>query len=237
IGRCILKIKNLRRNDTIYKIENIDKDSSYLSDYNHENNRRKMKSIEIESIQFNFKSKIFGHYADKQRKENVIYDWELNEQIDKILQKENKVYFETPRVVFDEEIKDTVNKIKEIDNILSDKSLEHAFMISELSLLGDYPFFVSHYANVTNTWAAQQWIDLDRAEKIKGIISSIELQKQEALKIGFSVYEGEYLELAISENDLYSEFNLNGDAALVDPRKNKYRIKRIAGNRTVILKP
>ncbi|MEM3369772.1 MAG: peptidase U32 family protein [Candidatus Micrarchaeia archaeon] len=237
IGKCVIKIKGLRKNDKIYLIEPINDDSSFLDEYQpkHKSNQHNIKSIILEPLRF--KSNIFIHYTDidySNGKNGKIYDWEFAIKKYKEINQLSPVYIETPRVVFDEELEEIKDKISEINQWFLDKRAEHYFVISELSLIGKEPTYVSHYANITNTLAAREWLDIGN-DSIKGIIASIELRKEDALKLGFSVYEGNYIELAISENDWYEEFNINGKAQLVDPRGNVYEIKKIK-DRTIIAK-
>lgn len=237
IGKCVIKIKGLRKNDKIYLIEPINDDSSFLDEYQpkHKSNQHNIKSIILEPLRF--KSNIFIHYTDidySNGKNGKIYDWEFAIKKYKEINQLSPVYIETPRVVFDEELEEIKDKISEINQWFLDKRAEHYFVISELSLIGKEPTYVSHYANITNTLAAREWLDIGN-DSIKGIIASIELRKEDALKLGFSVYEGNYIELVISENDWYEEFNINGKAQLVDPRGNVYEIKKIK-DRTIIAK-
>ncbi|MEM3408135.1 MAG: peptidase U32 family protein [Candidatus Micrarchaeia archaeon] len=237
IGKCVIKIKGLRKNDKIYLIEPINDDSSFLDEYQpkHKSNQHNIKSIILEPLRF--KPNIFIHYTDidySNGKNGKIYDWEFAIKKYKEINQLSPVYIETPRVVFDEELEEIKDKISEINQWFLDKRAEHYFVISELSLIGKEPTYVSHYANITNTLAAREWLDIGN-DSIKGIIASIELRKEDALKLGFSVYEGNYIELAISENDWYEEFNINGKAQLVDPRGNVYEIKKIK-DRTIIAK-
>ncbi|MEM3815194.1 MAG: peptidase U32 family protein [Candidatus Micrarchaeia archaeon] len=237
IDRCVIKIKGLRKNDKIYLIEPINDDSSFLDKYQPKtkSNQHNVKSIILEPLRF--KSNIFIHYTDinySNGKNGKIYDWEFAIKKYKDINHLSPVYIETPRVVFDEELEEIKDKISEINQWFLDKRVEHYFVISELSLIGKEPTYVSHYANITNTLAAREWLDIGN-DSIKGIIASIELQKEDALKLGFSIYEGNYIELAVSENNWYEEFNINGKAQLVDPRGNIYEIKKIK-NRTIITK-
>lgn len=176
---------------------------------------------------------MFKHYTDKGKENDLIYDWDFaTENYKKI--KHNVIYVETPRVVFDEELESVKKRMKEMDEWFLEKEIEYYFMISELSLVGENPFYVSHYGNVANTLAAREWLDLGK-EKMKGVVAAMEVPVEHAKRLGFSVYEGSYIELAISENDWYSEFDIEGKAQLMDPKGNLYDIIK-KENRTLIVK-
>ena len=139
-----------------------------------------------------------------------------------------KVIVDTPRIVFDEEMPTVEKRMKELEDDAE------AFMVSEPSLVSDYPTIVSHYSNVSNTITAHEWMKFGN---VKGIVSSVEVPQEKAKELGFLYFTGRNLELAISENNLFRELGQKeGSHMLVDPRGNHFPIK-LKNGRTVIFSP
>ena len=136
------------------------------------------------------------------------------------------------RVAFDSELPGIEKRMREI-------SEQHplAFMVSEPSLMSDYPSILSPYANISNTLAARAWQGFGNAI---GAVPSLEIahaEKENAL-LGFARYDGYPQELMISENDLFFELGMDASAGkleLEDPRGNRFEIIR-TGGRTAIMK-
>jgi hypothetical protein len=74
--------------------------------------------------------------------------------------------------------------------------------------------------------------------RIKGIIGSIEMQKDDFQRLGFMEYRGKRLEVVISQNNLFEEYGIKNPkkVELIDPRGNKYRVV-LRNGRTIIFSP
>ncbi len=234
--KCILKIKTLRKGDIVFKVEREETDEAYLAKVKSATVRKavlyKIKhsnlDLETRSLFFmNSRQKI----AEAREGQLCVLSWEDadSESLKEITRRKATACVDTPRIIFDEEMPAVENKMKELAE--SDSS----FMVSELSLLSGYPSYVSHYANVTNTLAANEWISFGKGN-VKGIISSVEVPCERAKNLGMMCYNGNRLELAISENNWYKEFGISGECELVDPRGNHFPIKTRNG-KTVIMQP
>jgi collagenase-like PrtC family protease len=156
-----------------------------------------------------------------------------------------KVFIDMPRVIFDDEMKDVERKAMEIKEKIKEygNDLEVGLMISEISYLSDslcfsdFPLCLSHYANVTNSYAAVEWMRLSK-HRIRGISGSIEMQKDDFQRLGFMEYRGKRLEVVISQNNLFEEYGIKNPkkVELIDPRGNKYRVV-LRNGRTIIFSP
>lgn len=233
-NECILKIKTLKPRDTIFKVERAYIEDSFLSSFKPEKVRT-AKPFAITSEKLNLPAipKLF--FADTH--EDVLktssgsvcvvpFDKGFVE-----LAARNGIQFaiDTPRVVFDSEMDYVLKKIESFKQYKP-----FAFVVSELSLVSDYPTIISHYANITNSLSAAEWV---KYGNVIGIIASIELPKSRAEALGFIHYNGKMIELMISENDLFRELEVpkNSNCELVDPNGNHFSIK-IRNGRTVIEK-
>ncbi|MFA6489563.1 MAG: U32 family peptidase [Candidatus Micrarchaeia archaeon] len=144
----------------------------------------------------------------------------------------SRLVIDTPRVAFDDELPALEKKMREI---AEQKPL--AFMVSEPSLVSNYPSILSPYANITNTPAARAW---QKFGNIRAAIPSPEILQAEAENsaLGFASYLDYPQELMISENDLFFELGAKDDGGkyeLADPNGNRFEIVK-SGGRTIILK-
>lgn len=232
--QCLLKIKTLKKGDIIYKEKREKEEEDYLKSYSIEKVRTPNKySVKTQKLDLELRPISYFSYADIsriKRNELVVLDWD-DEDLDAHLSKmKGKCIpcIDTPRVVFDEEMNDIEKRMKSLK-----EKYNLPFMISELSMLSEYECYISPYANVSNSLAAEEWLNIGK--NIKGIVGCPEMGEERANRIGLMYYSGR-LELAISENDWYNEMGIRGKCSLVDPRGNRYPIIK-KGNRTVILQP
>ena len=220
-SECALRIKTLKRGDTLVKVERAKIEDGFLKGVNAEK-VRKGKSFVIAKKRLNLQV----HSVDFDK----IISWEAaTHGIQGAL-------IDTPRVVFDEEINEVEEKLRELA-----EGKPSAFLVSEPALVSDYPTVVSQYANVSNTLAAQEWADLGRGS-VKGIVAAMEVNQKDALAMGLIHFTGKKIELAISENNLFRELGLAEKQAagcrleLEDPGGNRFPVK-LRGGRTVIYSP
>jgi hypothetical protein len=142
----------------------------------------------------------------------------------------NGFAIDTPRVIFDEEMKNIEARLKE-----TKESGPSAFMASDLSMVSDYPTIVDGYANVTNAMAALQWGTLGN---VTAVVGSPELPKDAAPKLGLIPFGRRTIELMISENDLVMDNNADiaQGCELVDPRGERFSIVRRDGRTIMVSK-
>ena len=236
---CMLKIKTLKRGEVIFKVEKAEVDEEFLKSVKPEAAREgKLFAYATQKLDFSAAPNLFfpNNRDDIGRVPAgaaCVVDWEdANERTFSAIKKAGgNIVVDTPRVIFDEEMLAVEKKMNEV------KDGAEAFMVSEMSLVSDHPTVVSHYANVSNTMAAREWMGFGN---VTGILSSIEVPQDKAKEIGLLQFTGKNVEMVVSENDLFKELGINpkdgGNCMLVDPRGNHFPI-RIRNGRTAILCP
>ena len=194
------------------------------------------------------KEKINENKKEKRLKEKVfiIPLYLLNDKIIELLSNRGrKILIEMPRVIFDNEIKDIERKVISIKEKIkrNNRGVEVGLIISELSYLSNsfsfisFPLYISHYANITNSYAAAEWIKIS-PNSIKSIFGSIEMPKKDFERLGFIQYLGKRLEVVISQNNLFEEYGIKNPkkVELIDPKGNRYRVV-VRNKRTIIFSP
>jgi len=236
---CLLKIKTLRKGDVIFKVQRAELNEGFLERVKPEQKRKgKIFSYTSQKLDFSKAPKLFFPDGREQMKEThadsaCVIPWEdADAEIFEAVKKANgKIVIDTPRVIFDEEMPAVEKRMKEL------KDTAEAFMVSEPSLISDHPTLISHYANVSNTLAAKEWMSFGN---VRGIVSSMEIPYENAKSLGFLYFTGKNVELAISENNLFKEFGMTEEEGkgceLVDPRGNHFPIK-LRDGRTIIMCP
>jgi len=236
---CLLKINTLKKGDMIFKVQRAELDEAYLKNFNPEHARKgKLFSYKSQRLDFSKVPKLFFpedkiQILQTHPESACVIPWEYagEKTFDEVKKAGGKIIVDTPRVIFDEEMPDVEKKIKEM------KDSCEAFLVSEPSLISSHSTIISHYANVSNTLAAREWMNLGN---VQGIISSIEVPYEKAKELGFLYYTGKNIELVISENNLFKELGLSKEESegceLIDPRRNRFPVKIVDG-RTVIMSP
>ena len=232
---CNLLIKTIRPGDTLYKVPRAQIEDDFLAKI-APLAKKKAHAYAYVSKKLDFAPLpplsylSDGEQLQRDRKGAFVVRLEY---VDSDLSDDaTRLVIDTPRVAFDSELPALEKKMRGIAE-------QHplAFMVSEPSLVSDYPSILSPYANVTNTLAARQW---QQFGNIRGAIPSLEISQAEAesAALGFATYKNYPLELMISENDLFFELGVDaedGKYELADPNGNRFEIAR-SGGRTIILK-
>ncbi|MBU0586507.1 U32 family peptidase [Candidatus Micrarchaeota archaeon] len=226
-GECKLAIRSLKKGDVLFKVERMKFEDDFLGSYCALKSRVPKKYVmPMDKLELRIKDMIFA--SDEQealavpKGKAVCVPWETDAELVKRCRAE--VFVDTPRIVFDDELDAVLKKIR---------GFEAGFMVSELALSDIGRIVVSHYANVSNSLAAREWMNLG---KVEGVVSSVELMANAAKRIGFINYTGNRLELMISENNLFKDLEVDekGRWELKDPKGNKFRILKRNG-RTVVI--
>ena len=232
---CNLLIKTIRPGDTLYKVPRAQIEDDFLSKiaplakkkaHAYAYVSKKLDFAQLPPLSYLSD----GEQLQRDRKGAFVVRLEY---VDSDLSDDaHRLVIDTPRVAFDSELPALEKKMRVI---AEQKPL--AFMVSEPSLVSDYPSILSPYANVTNTLAARQW---QQFGSILGAIPSLEIAQADAenAALGFATYKNYPLELMISENDLFFELGVDADGGkyeLADPNGNRFEIAR-SGGRTIILK-
>lgn len=219
---CTLLIKTLRPGDKLYKVVRAKiEDESVLS--SAPLLRKLSTAYKFESKKLDFPPLALTYICTGNAPNVVPFDYA------KI---SSDMVVDTPRVAFDSELPIFEEKMREIA-----EKRPLAFMVSEPSLMSDYPAVLSPYANVTNTLAVRAWQEFGN---VRAAIPSLEIIRADKFNasLGFSTYTGYPEELMISENDLFFELGVQegkGKVEIEDPRGNRFEIVRVGG-RTVVLK-
>jgi len=231
---CSLMIKTIRAGDTLYKVPRAQIEDGILNNY------LPTKAKTAHSYKFESKKLAFpplpplSYLYDKKQLDasEGAFVVPLERFSSNLFSHSSKLVIDTPRIAFDSELPALEKKMREM---MEQKPI--AFMVSEPSLVSDYPAILSPYANATNTLAARAWQEFGN---IRGAIPSLEIAgaEKENSALGFASYKGYPQELMISENDLFFELGADskgGRHELEDPRGNRFEIIK-SGGRTVILK-
>ncbi|MCX6770847.1 MAG: U32 family peptidase [Candidatus Micrarchaeota archaeon] len=232
---CTLLIKTIRAGDTLYKVPRAQIEDDFLKDY-APNKIKSSRAYAFSSKKLSFPPlpSLSYLYDKKQLQDGTagafVVPFESFSQ--DLSPHASKLVIDTPRVAFDSELPALEKKMHEMS--------EHrplAFMVSEPSLMSDYPSILSPYANITNTLSARAWQEFGN---VRGAVPSLEIAQaeKENQALGFASYAGYPQELMISENDLFFELGLDaasGKCELEDPRGNRFEIIR-TGGRTAIMK-
>ena len=232
---CNLLIKTIRAGDTLYKVPRAQIEDDFL---------KGVKPLAPKKARpYSYKSKPLdfaplpplsylwdeGELQGKPKQAFVVrlehFGPELPDEMPRLV-------VDTPRVAFDSELPAIEKRMRELSE---GKPL--AFMVSEPSLMPDYPSILSPYANVSNTLAARAW---ENFGNVRGAVPSLEISgaAAENAALGFASYSDYPQELMISENDLFFELGENpegGKYELADPNGNRFEIVK-SGGRTIILK-
>lgn len=235
---CYLKIKTLHKGDVLSKVERAHVEDDFLQKIIPDKEKKaKEFTLQRTSLAFEKLPEIFfsenkgSVFEAPAGSACTIALEDADEKILEAAEKRGlKAIIETPRVVFDEELKEVGEKMKEVD-----ERGVFAFMSSEPSLASSYSTIVSPYANVCNSLAALEWKSFS---SVKGVIAGFEVPRESALTLGFVPFTSKNVELMISENNLFKELGLEErkDCFLVDPRGNKFRVK-IKNWRTIVMAP
>ena len=233
---CTLLIKTIRAGDTLYKVPRAQIEDDVLKDY------APVKTKTSRAYKFISKKLSFpplpplAYLYDKKQLQSASAPGAFVVPFEglspDLLPRASKLVIDTPRVAFDSELPGIEKKMREISER---KPL--AFMVSEPSMMSDYPSILSPYANVSNTLAARAWQEFGNA---RAAIPSLEIvhAEKENSALGFASYANYPQELMISENDLFFELGIEAGAGrleLEDPRGNRFEIVK-TGGRTAIMK-
>lgn len=234
---CLLKIKTLKKGDVLLKVERAEIEDSFLKEVIPMRVRNPSAFTRPSPLKFQRFPELFyaqnkGGIFEAPKESACVLPWHSidDEALSLAKRRGLKLVIDTPRIAFDEELPSIDEKMRELAET---KPL--AFMASDPSLVGEYPTILSTYANLCNSLAALEW---SKFGNVKAVVASTEIEKKNAEAIGFIPYSGDMLELMISENDLLKEMELpaNSEAELVDPKGNKFQVKKRFG-RTIVYAP
>ena len=227
-------IKTIRAGDALYKVPRAQIEDAFLKDF------APMKTKSSRAYKFASRKLPFSplpplaYLYDKKQLQGSTGAFVVPFEgfSSDLLPRASRIVVDAPRVAFDSELPGIEKRMREM-------SEKHplAFMVSEPSLMSDYPSILSPYANVSNTLAARAWQEFGN---VRGAAPSLEIAQagKENSALGFASYADYPQELMISENDLFFELGVEAGAGkfeLEDPRGNRFEIRR-TGGRTAIMK-